>query len=463
MMRGWMVFAVVAEAVHAYGLRVGLTPTPPLRQPLRAAAVPQLPKLRLAPTIRMAVEEATAEEVAVVDVRLTPTDDQITAIFREYDTSKDGFIDVDELRAAMRSAGKPVSLERATEIMRLVDANGDGQISLQEFRQVFDLDSPEEMEDLASIRDLFIEEIRREVSGAQLNGPILVTVVLAGFLGLFWKYIVAISALYQSDVSWLPESLELMQTIPGNFLADYQNAVELAPLLTMACTSGFAYAVGDLVAQRVEGRWRPALLDLRRCARNALLGFFLHGPLVYGWIGVLEGPLAELVGGAGGEAGGWSTLLLKIFLDQTFFSALINILYASLNGILSDLSPAEAFARARQVLVPAMVSSWRFWPAVQLISYSPLIPVEFKLLWIDTMEILWVAYLSATVNSSPGETKASIPWGEGRIAERVPTSAVLDEPGDSDLLYVGPVALVGSLTGLAALSWPSLVIQLMTS
>ena len=31
------------------------------------------------------------------------------------------------------------------------------------------------------------------------------------------------------------------------------------------------------------------LLDLGRCARNALLGFCLHGPLVFGWILLLEG------------------------------------------------------------------------------------------------------------------------------------------------------------------------------
>ena len=238
----------------------------------------------------------------------------------------------------------------------------------------------------------------------------------------------------------------------------------------MACTSAFAYAAGDLVAQRVEGRWRVDLLDLGRCARNSALGFGLHGPLVYTWIKLLEGPLAETLAGLGVDSASWGILVLKIFLDQTIFSALLNILYASLNGVLSDLSPRQAFARALEVLPGAMVSSWRFWPAVQLISYSPLIPVDFKLLWIDTMEILWVAYLSATVNGelSAGEaepTMPSIPWGEGRLVDSDSGAlvAVLDEPGDSDLLYVGPLALYGSMAALAAVSWPALVVQLMNS
>jgi len=408
---------------------------------------------------------------------LPPTDEQIDAIFREFDTSGDGFLDLGELQAALASRyGLPVSRERAQEILTAVDENGDNQVSLYELKRVFSSDAPASLQRLApSVLDLLFDEVRFEISSTPFNGPILFTAVTAAITGVFWKYVVAIGALYQSDESWLPASLQLVQSIPAvvltDFLADYSKAVELAPLLTMACTSAFAYAVGDLVAQRVEGRWRVELLDLGRCARNALLGFGLHGPLVYGWIQVLEGPLAQLLGGPEGGDARWSTLLIKIVLDQTFFSALLNILYASLNGILSDLSPNEAFARARQVLVPAMVSSWRFWPAVQLISYSPLIPVDFKLLWIDTMEILWVAYLSATVNSAPStlEEQSSpavqaIPWGEGRLvnrAEAVP--AVLDEPGDSDLLYVGPLALFGSLTALSALVWPTLVVQLMTA
>ena len=64
---------------------------------------------------------------------------------------------------------------------------------------------------------------------------------------------------------------------------------------------------------------------------------------------VLEGPFASVVGGGDGSSEQWAVLLLKILLDQTLFSALINLLYASFNGLLSNLPPKEAFARARQV------------------------------------------------------------------------------------------------------------------
>jgi len=287
--------------------------------------------------------------------------------------------------------------------------------------------------------------------GGQFNGPIIASVV-AGVIIVFGKYfsdryLEVVQSLYENDAymeaGWLSESLKLALQIPGSFLADYQNAVDLAPLFTMAATSLVAYLVGDLVAQLVEGRRRPKLLDLGRSSRNALLGFILHGPLVYGWILVLEGPFAQQMQGSPL----WLSLGLKILLDQTIFSALINLLYASLNAILKDCSPSEAAERARRLLVPAMVSSWRFWPAVQLISFSPLIPVDFKLLWIDTMEILWVAYLSTTANSAPAESPASDP------------GAGADEASDGqDLIPLGTVA-VAVIAVLTALFWPALLVR----
>ena len=50
--------------------------------------------------------------------------------------------------------------------------------------------------------------------------------------------------------------------------------------------------------------------------------------------------------------------------------------------------------------------------------------VDLKVLWIDVMEIVWVAILSATVNSAGGDDDGDgegprVPWGEGRWAEPV--------------------------------------------
>lgn len=262
----------------------------------------------------------------------------------------------------------------------------------------------------SNLTDVF-DELRFEISRstAVFNAPILAAVAGAGLTSVSWKYLLVVASLYQNDAymeaDWLPESVRLLTTlVPRALLRDYYAATVGTPLLTMAATSCVSYAIGDIGAQVLEGRRRPALLDLVRCARNAALGFVLHGPLLYGWILVLEGPVSAVAGGS--ER--WTTLVVKIVLDQTVFSATINMLYAFLDGVLADRSPSEALFRAREVLVPSMVQSWRFWPVVHLISYSPLIPVNFKVLWIDLMEIIWVAILSATVNDGAEESAVTV-------------------------------------------------------
>lgn len=272
-----------------------------------------------------------------------------------------------------------------------------------------------------------VDEARFEISKwADWNGPILATIFGAGILSLFWTDIQTIAALYYYDsmmeADWLTESENLLLRWPSDFMTWYgkvASSKNLAILLTTkASTSAVSYFVGDLVAQAVEGRRRLELLDLPRTLRNAALGFFLHGPLLHYWILCMEGPIASLAGGNDQQA----AVFLKIFLDQTFFSAFINLAYATIDGLLADKSVSEAWNRARAVLVPSVVASWRFWPFVHLLSYSPLIPVEYKLLWIDVMEIVWVAILSATVNAGDSDAKkegATLPWGEGRFKPSV--------------------------------------------
>ena len=57
---------------------------------------------------------------------------------------------------------------------------------------------------------------------------------------------------------------------------------------------------------------------------------------------------------------------------------------------------------------PALRVSWRFWPFVHCISFSHLVPLDLKLLWVDVMEIVWVTILSKVANDDK----------EARLAER---------------------------------------------
>jgi len=241
------------------------------------------------------------------------------------------------------------------------------------------------------------------------NAAILIGMLSGAVLALLFRDVVAISALYQFDsmmeADWIPESMKLLARLPSDAFRDYGTAATEHPVFVKACTSAVAYLVGDLIAQAYEGRREIAYLDLPRTFRNSLAGFLLHGPILHAWIEFLEGPfqssfqstlnVATVEPGTSVE---YSLIAAKIALDQTAFALGFNTIYSYALGLLAQKPLPEVQQNVANTLLPSMVSSWKFWPIVHIVSYSPLVPVQYKLLWIDLMEIAWVAILSFIAN-----------------------------------------------------------------
>lgn len=79
-------------------------------------------------------------------------------------------------------------------------------------------------------------------------------------------------------------------------------------------------------------------------------------------------------------------------------SIVYNTIYTVLIGAFAARPPAKVWTDVRETWWPGMQASIRFWPIVHLLTFSPLIPLELKLLWIDLMEIVWISIL-ARVNA----------------------------------------------------------------
>ena len=97
--------------------------------------------------------------------------------------------------------------------------------------------------------------------------------------------------------------------------------------------------------------------------------------------------------------GAWWALPTKIVLDQTLFALYLNGAYCALLELMSRSSPRETWRRVKQAAWPSLVSSWRFWPAVHALTFS-VVPVHLRVLWVDAVEIVWVAILSMAVTGS---------------------------------------------------------------
>eukprot|EP00873_Tetraselmis_striata_P017392 jgi/Tetstr1/437656/TSEL_026323.t1 len=223
------------------------------------------------------------------------------------------------------------------------------------------------------------EDNRRGIT-ATINGTVVAMVVL----GASYKFF-EVDLEISRGWTWLEF---IINTFQDDFLS-YEKAIAAHPVFTKACTSGVAYTLGDFAAQTFQGR-NILNIDLSRTLRSGVAGFCIHGPFCHLWIQWMEANL--------GFGGAWWNIFPKVVADQTVWSIFLNTMYTSTILALNLKSPSFIAAEVKTTAWPALSSGWRFWPFVHCISFSPLIPEDLKLLFIDTMEIIWVTILATVVN-----------------------------------------------------------------
>uniref|UniRef100_A0A4W4HMW8 Troponin C, slow skeletal and cardiac muscles n=1 Tax=Electrophorus electricus TaxID=8005 RepID=A0A4W4HMW8_ELEEL len=61
------------------------------------------------------------------------SEEELSNIFRMFDKNRDGYIDIEELQAMLKSTGETTSEEEVEELMKDGDKNNDGKIDYDEF------------------------------------------------------------------------------------------------------------------------------------------------------------------------------------------------------------------------------------------------------------------------------------------------------------------------------------------
>jgi len=80
----------------------------------------------------------TAFLSATVDLHSYLNESKLLAVFRQFDTDNSGSLTCENIHLAMQKLGYEVPISEIQAIISNVDENGDGNISYEEFKKMFE-------------------------------------------------------------------------------------------------------------------------------------------------------------------------------------------------------------------------------------------------------------------------------------------------------------------------------------
>ena len=188
---------------------------------------------------------------------------------------------------------------------------------------------------------------------------------------------------------------EMAVRIPVDNFYGYSSILAQAPISTKAVTSATVYTIGDFISQRTEGK-DIGDLDRGRILRSLLAGLIGHGPLSHVWYDWSEDIFNNVL-----HLTEWWSFIPKVAIDQTLWGPFWNNMYIVLLGAMKLESPQVIWSDIKRTTIPLVVSGLKLWPLAHCITYG-LVPVPYRLLWVDLVEIIWVTIL-ATQAAGPQE------------------------------------------------------------
>lgn len=241
-------------------------------------------------------------------------------------------------------------------------------------------------EDSAPPSIFLANELDLAVPNAKNAREILNVSLLTGFV-LSFLYLTTLN----SSVWHGWTTPEIVRRVSADTWGLYSMALHDSPIVTKACTSATVYTIGDIIAQRSEGRGD---LDKVRVLRSMVAGGIGHGPLSHLWYNLCDGFFDNVL-----HWTAWWVLFPKVVMDQTVWGPIWNNTYIALLGMMKRHDPSVIWADIRRSTVPLVVAGLKLWPAAHLVTYG-LIPVENRVLWVDFVEIAWVTILASQASSN---------------------------------------------------------------
>ena len=172
----------------------------------------------------------------------------------------------------------------------------------------------------------------------------------------------------------------------------YNKVLGERPLATKSVTSFFIVGIGDVLSQYVEARSKDRTLrstfDSGRFLKMAFFGGLYLAPVLHNWYGFLARAIPQPT---------TASVVKKLALDQTIFCNFVISSFFVYVTTANGGTWSMAVDKIKNDQWQALLMNWRIWPFVMAVNFS-VIPVQFHVLFVNSVAVFWNAYLSYMAN-----------------------------------------------------------------
>ena len=182
-------------------------------------------------------------------------------------------------------------------------------------------------------------------------------------------------------------------------IAQYEAALEAAPILTKSVTSGALYGVGDCIAQAVSRRQAgtaDAPFDMPRFMRAVIFGGVFYPGIAHLHYNFLE-HLVVVRWATAKSMVPWYKMFIEQFVYWSYFT---NAYYHAVLGALQGFSVQRVYDRVADTLWDTLKAQWAFWIPAQLINFR-FVPVRHQLNFVLVVSLFWTTFLSLAFPPEP--------------------------------------------------------------
>ncbi|XP_073830916.1 mitochondrial inner membrane protein MPV17 [Musca autumnalis] len=163
----------------------------------------------------------------------------------------------------------------------------------------------------------------------------------------------------------------------------------LRPYVAEGLRAAGIMASGDVLAQTFVEKKSFKDVDLIRTAKYGSMGMLFVGPILKYWYGLLDRQIR-------GKQG-VSRALKKMVVDQAIMAPSLNLVIASLLGLINNEKPHDIAERLKVQYPDIMKTNYMIWPAVQILNFG-LIPLRYQVVFVQTVAVFWNCFVSQTLN-----------------------------------------------------------------